>query len=68
MRMYWRRRSPLPERTLLSLLKSRILYAIVAGMFDMFGKNRDRNTRIMGGLLAVVVITSMLFAYFSLLF
>jgi len=49
-------------------LKSRILYAIVAGMFDMFGKNRDRNTRIMGGLLAVVVITSMLFAYFSLLF
>ena len=58
----------MPDRMLLSLLKSRILYAIVAGMFDLFGKNRDRNTRIFGGLLAVVVITSMVFAYFSLLF
>jgi hypothetical protein len=53
---------------LLSLLKSRMLYVIVAGMFDLFGKNRDRNTRIFGGMLAVVVIASMVFAYFSLLF
>lgn len=37
-------------------------------MFGFFGKNRDRNTRIFGGLLGVVVIVSMLFAYFSLLF
>ena len=37
-------------------------------MFDLFGKNRDRNTRIFGSILGVVVIVSMVFAYFSLLF
>ena len=37
-------------------------------MFDLFGKNRDRNTRIFAALLGVVVIVSMVFAYFSLLF
>lgn len=37
-------------------------------MFDLFGKNRDRNSRWLGGLLGVVVIASMIFAYFSLLF
>lgn len=36
-------------------------------MFDLFGKNRDRNTRIFGGVLAVVIILSMIFSYFSLL-
>ena len=37
-------------------------------MFDMFGKNRDRNTRIFGSILGVVIIASMVFAYFALLF
>lgn len=37
-------------------------------MFDLFGKNRDRNTRIFGWVLGVVIIFSMLFSYFSLLF
>lgn len=37
-------------------------------MFDLFGKNRARNTRIFGSILGVVVIVSMVFAYFSLLF
>jgi hypothetical protein len=34
----------------------------------MFGKNRERNTRILAIVLGVVVIASMLFSYFSLLF
>lgn len=37
-------------------------------MFDLFGKNRDRNTRILGWALGIVVILSMVFSYFSLLF
>ncbi len=37
-------------------------------MFDLFGKNRDRNTRIFGSIVGVLVIGSMLFAYFALLF
>src|SRR5581483_6502643 len=36
-------------------------YVIVSGMFDLFGKNRDRNTRIFAALLGVVVIVSMVF-------
>ncbi len=34
----------------------------------MYGKNRDRNTRIWGGILGVLIIASMIFAYFALLF
>jgi hypothetical protein len=37
-------------------------------VFDLFGKNRERNTKILGWVLAVVVIVSMVFSYFSLLF
>jgi hypothetical protein len=37
-------------------------------MFDLFGKNRDRNTRIFAIILGAVVIVSMVFSYFSLLF
>jgi hypothetical protein len=37
-------------------------------MFDFFGKNRDRNTRIFAVALCLVVIVSMVFSYFSLLF
>ncbi|MEK7109123.1 MAG: hypothetical protein AAB919_01675 [Patescibacteria group bacterium] len=65
---YCRLRAPLPDRMLLSFLKSRILYGIVTGVFDMYGKNRDRNTRIWGGILGVLIIASMIFAYFALLF
>jgi hypothetical protein len=37
-------------------------------MFNFFGKNRERNTRIFGIVLGTVVIVSMVFSYFSLLF
>ena len=35
-------------------------------MFDLFGKNRDRYTRIIGMVIGVVVIASMILSYFAL--
>ncbi len=37
-------------------------------MLGMFGKNRDRNSKIFAWVVGVAVIASMLLAYFSLLF
>jgi len=36
-------------------------------MFGMFGKNRDRVTRVFSWVIGVVVIASMVLAYFSML-
>jgi hypothetical protein len=37
-------------------------------MFGLFGKNRERNSKIFSWIIGVAVIVSMLAAYFSLLF
>jgi hypothetical protein len=36
-------------------------------MFGMFGKNRDRVNRVFAWVIGIVVIASMVLAYFSLL-
>jgi hypothetical protein len=37
-------------------------------MFGLYGKNRDRATKIFGVILSVIVILSMVFASFAYLF
>jgi hypothetical protein len=37
-------------------------------MFGLYGKNRERNSKIFSWVIGVLVIGSMLAAYFSLLF
>lgn len=42
-------------------------YASIAAMFGMFGKNRDKVTKIFSWVIGIVVITSMVLAYFATL-
>ena len=42
-------------------------YASIAAMFGMFGKNRDRVNRVFAWVIGILVIASMIMAYFSLL-
>jgi hypothetical protein len=58
-----RRMVPLPRCLVKSLI---VVYN--TSMANMFGKNNAKYSKIFGAALAVIIILSMVFSYFSLLF